>query len=252
VATIAWSQGPGIWLRAAVSGTARALLGTYQRGAQTFRSAPLLVALAVVPQFAQHAFEIQADMFDSKDAFRALQMDPVRWVFGNIKVAGLLSAMLLIARFWACGSVRRALLVPPRDLLRLVLLLGATFAADALFRTLGESLPALSWIATGLNLYAQFGLFLLLVAALLGDRELTLRDAFTRRWTTNLFLTLLLVAAFAPAALLHKANHALAFGATEPSVWGLMAFDSVVIGLLASLVGAAINVGYEVAPSRRP
>ena len=89
------------------------------------------------------------------------------------------------------------------------------------------------------------------VAALLGDRELGLRDALTRRWIASLFLIGLLATAFAPAALLHKATHELAFGAPEALVWAVMAFDSLVVGLLAALVGSALQVGHAAAPGLR-
>lgn len=248
---IAQQAGAGAWLRNAGREVIRAVLATYRKGGQAFQLAPALVLLAVLPQFAQHAYEINSGMFASKEAFRALQMEPTRWVFGYAKMAGLIAAMLLIARFWATGSAWRALLIPPRDLVRLALLMGVTFAVEYLLNALGKAVPVLSWPTTGLNLYAQLALFLLLVAALLGDRTLSVRQAFTQRWAANLFILLLLVAAFTPAALLHKATHVSAFGAAEPVVWGIMLFDSLVVGLLAALLGAAVSVGYETAPSWR-
>jgi hypothetical protein len=246
MATIAQNRGGG--LQGALVATARALLLVYRHGGESFRRAPALVALAVVPQFAQHAWEIEAGMFASVDAFRALQMDPTRWIFGYAKVAGLLAGIVLIARFWAKGSVRRAILVPPSDLLRVGLVFGATVAVDLLCKRLGEHIPMLDFTATAANMVLQFGLTFLLVAALLGDRETSLREALLQRWVATLFLVALAAAAFGPASVLHKATHTLAFGAPEAMVWAVMAVDSLIVGLLAALVGAALQIGHAIAP----
>lgn len=237
--------------RSALNGSAQAVLLLYRRGARAFQLAPVLVALAVVPQFVQHGWEIQAGMFASVEAFRSLQMEPDRWVFGYAKVAGLLAAIVLIARFWATGSLRQAVLMPPRDLLRFVLVFGATFLVELASRQVSAWLPLLAPVATAANLLLQFALTFLLVATLLGDRETGLRQAILQRWIATLFLVALVAAAFGPASLLHKATHELAFGAPEALVWVIMAFDSLVVGLLAALVGAALQIGHAAAPSFR-
>jgi hypothetical protein len=212
MATVATKGQDETALESAVRGTVAALVATYRLGGRTFAAAPALVALAVVPQFAQHAWEIEAGMFASVDAFRALQMDPTRWIFGYAKVAGLLAGFVMIARFWEVGSVRRAILVPPRDLLRFGLVFGATVAVDFLCKQLGQHIPMLKFAAAAANLIVQFGLTFLLVAALLGDRGTSLREAVLHRWVATLFLVALAAGAFGPASLLHKATHTLAFG----------------------------------------
>lgn len=110
--------------RSAVGGTAQTVLASYRRGGLTLVAAPAIVALIVVPEFAQHVAEIQLGMFESKEAFKALSNDPTRWAFGYVKVAGVVLATLATARFWALGSVRRALLVSPGTLLRTLFAIG--------------------------------------------------------------------------------------------------------------------------------
>ena len=73
----------------------------------------------------------------------------------------------------------------------------------------------------------------------------------TRSWAYLPLLLLLLAAGFAPAQILHGLNHSWALGQPPALVWALMIFDSLVVGLLASLVGSAMYVAYAVF-HRRP
>lgn len=235
----------GGFMRAArrIGGT---IADTYRHGGRAVVAAPLLLAIAVVPEGAQHVAEIRLGMFDSVDAFRALANDPTRWAFGYFKVAGFVIAILAVARFWAVGSIRRALLVPPRDLLRLVVALGLTVAASLPFEWAGrQGLPtALNFALQAVSAVIQTGLLLYVAAALFGDRDVTLRTAFTERWPSALVMTLAAAAAFIPAQALHMANHKLAMAQAAPVVWMLMAWDALWVGLLAALVGSALYAGY--------
>ena len=62
--------------------------------------APAVLALVVIPEFAQHVVEIRIGMFESAEAARSLQNEPTRWAFGYIKIAGLVLTFLAAARFW--------------------------------------------------------------------------------------------------------------------------------------------------------
>lgn len=224
-----------------------AIVETYRLGGRTFVAAPLIVAIAVVPEAAQHVAEIEIGMFESREAFRALADDPRRWIFAYAKVAGLVIAMLAVARFWALGSTRNALLMSPATWLRLGVAMALTFAAELPFnwiRAQGFGTPA-DAAATTFSVLIQAGLLVYLVATLLDDRAVSLRAAFTERWPTALVMTLLAALAFVPAQALHMANHSWALGRPDAVVWALMAFDSLLVGLLAALVGSALYVGYR-------
>lgn len=230
----------------AIRGTGRALLDTYRLGGRAFVVAPVLVAIAVVPEFVQHVAEIRLGMFDSLADARALANDPTRWRFGYAKLAGFGLSILLVARFWATGSVRRAVLMPPLALVRLLLafavLMGVGWAFEQLVaRT--DSTPA--WLAVSIVSWSlQMGLTVWLVAALVEDDETSVTTAFTRRLPSALLLTLLLAAAFFPAQIVHGLNHKFALGQPDAVVWALMVWDSAVVGLIAALTGSALWVGY--------
>lgn len=219
----------------------------YRRGGRGVRAAPWLAAIAIVPEAVQHVIEIRLGMFESLAAFRALGGAAIRWDVGYVKIAGLVIAMLAMARFQAFGSMRRALLPPAATAVRVLGLVVLTAAVSVACSWLGARTGIAGAVGFGiLSFVVQSGLVLLLVAALVEDRTLAWGAAFTTHLPSALVLTLYLAVAFVPAQLLHMANHRLALGQGAPAVWGLMAFDAVWVGLLASLAGAALFVGSRV------
>lgn len=219
----------------------------YRRGGRAMAAAPWLAAIVILPEAAQHVVEVKLGMFQSLAAFRALGNEAIRWNFGYVKIAGTVLAMLAMARFQATGSARSAVRPPAWAVVRIIVLVALTSAVSVACHWLAELTGIVG--AVGFNLLSfviQAALTLSLVAALVEDRTLTWRAAFTTHWPSALVLTLYLAVAFVPAQLLHMANHRLALGQAAPVVWGLMAFDAVWVGLLASLAGAALFVGSRV------
>ena len=97
----------------------------------------------------------------------------------------------------------------------------------------------------------------LMLAGLFGDRTTPIRAMWRRSWPWAVLMVLLLVLAFMPAQWLHGMNHKWAFGAHPATVWALMAFDSLLVGLLAGLTGTAFYLGYaafrdSVSPNPNP
>ena len=229
----------------AIRGTWRGIYDTYRLGGRTMVAAPAIVAIAILPELAQHVVEISLGMFSSMADFRAHSADPLRMGFGYAKVAGLLIAVLLTARFWALGSIRAAISIGATTILRVVLAVALTtiaaFAIEALEARVASPIAILLSIG---SILLQAGLTLYAVGALLEDRSMTLAQVFSRYWPTAIVMTILLAAAFGPAQALHMANHKLAIGQPAIIVWGLMAFDGVFVGLFAALLGAALYVGH--------
>jgi hypothetical protein len=240
-----------IW--SAARGIARSLFDTYRLGGTMFWAAPAIVAVAVLPEFAQHVAEICLGMFDSREAARAIADSPVRWGFGYGKIAGLVLAMLLTARFWACGrSVRRAFLVSLPTLVRTAAAIAVMVLSGGALDYVARQLPPSA--GTAVTLFAavfQAGLSLWVIAQLLEDRDITLRRALTTHLPTAALLLLLFGAAMAPAQLLHGLNHRLALGQPDALVWGLMIFDSLLVGLMAVLAGSGFYVAFRAAPTWR-
>lgn len=90
---------------------------------------------------------------------------------------------------------------------------------------------------------ASLPLFVLIVAGLRGDAATTLRSIYRVGWLGALRALLFAAPLWIPLQWLHGMNHQWAFGAADPQVWGLMAFDSVVVGLMAVMAGTAIHHG---------
>ena len=86
---------------------------------------------------------------------------------------------------------------------------------------------------------------MLLVAGLVGDRKATIGSVYRSGWGAALRIVLLSAVVLVPLMAWHSFNHALAIGAHPALVWGLMVFDSLLIGLLAAGWGTAIHHGYQ-------
>jgi hypothetical protein len=240
-------------LGSAAAGTLRAAAATFRLAALAGWRAPAIFALAVLPELAQHAAEIQLGMYDSKAAFRAAAEDPLRWFFAYPKIAGFVLAILLTARFWSAGSARQAVLIGPRTLLKLLFAIGLTIVAELPFKWLKAASGAaeIDMALTALSSAIQAGLIVYLVGTLIGDGANSLRTAFTRRWPSALLLVLLAALVFVPGQALHMGNHLAAFGQPPALVWALMLFDSVWVGFMACGIGSALFVAYRAGPTWR-
>ena len=218
---------------------------TFVGGTRLFLLAPLIPLIAIVPEFLQHIVEIKLGMFVSTDAFRALAMDPTRWTFGYAKVAGLILAMFAAARYWGGARERwwdlRTIAWRP-FLIALAWNSALTIAMFVIGNRLSATVkPAFDAVMT----ITSLPMLVWLVGPLLGDATMTLRRAYTRGWGRLLLMALLAVAAFWPASQLHQWDHRWAMGAAPTMVWVMMAWDAVVVGLIACWTGAALGAGYR-------
>lgn len=69
--------------------------------------APLIPMLVVLPEAIQHVAEIRIGMFDDIATARAVSEDPRRMVWGYLKIAGLVLAILAAIRFWGARDEGR-------------------------------------------------------------------------------------------------------------------------------------------------
>jgi hypothetical protein len=234
----------------------RAVASLYPRGASMLWLAPAVLALVVIPEFAQHVVEIRIGMFESAEAARSLQNEPTRWAFGYIKIAGLVLTFLAAARFWWTRE-HGGRWWDVRDLAWSRLALGAliVFGVGSLPELLRGTLDERTVTILGAvwMLLTLPGLFILL-AGLFGDRATPIAAMWRRGWPWLLLTAVLLVLAFAPASWLHGMNHRWAMGAAPAVLLGLMIWDSLLVGLLAGLVGTALHLGYAgfAAHQRKP
>ncbi len=228
-------------------GTGRAFVDLLRHGFSLFWIAPLVVAIPVLPELIQHIAEIQLGMFESREAFAALAQDPTRWAFGYAKLAGLAVGFFAAARFLWCAAhggrwydlrqIAWGRFVGGFILFMLIGSLGQ-IAGMATGKTMHE---AVDWVMSLVSLPALF----LTLAGLFGDRTTTVQAMIRYCWPFVLLLVVLAAAGFAPLQALHSMNHEWAFGAHPAIVWALMIFDSLVVGGLATMVGAAMFIGYD-------
>lgn len=234
-------------MRTFFASAGRALLALYPNGISLLWLAPGILALVVIPEFAQHVAEVRLGMFDSMEAFRAHQLDASRMAFGYAKVAGLLAAILAAARYWMLrGSDRRWW--NPRDVAwgRLALGFLVFFGIGSLPELLPERMDQMPHQALGWAwmIATLPGLFIML-AGLSGDRQTPLKAMWTKAWPWIVLTLLLAALGFGPAAWLHQMNHSWASGAGTLLLWSLMVWDSLLVGLLAGLAGTGLGLGYR-------
>lgn len=214
-------------------------------GFRIWMLAPLIPALIVLPEFAQHVFEIQIGMFESREVGRSVSNDPTRWAFGYVKIAGLLLSILATIRFWGAASNGRrwwnlTSVAWKNVLIAVVLIMLTTLPGTLLEDVIGAERAG--WIDIALAL-ATLPLIVLLVRGISGDHAAKLRDVFRHDWFAAVRLLVFLAMIWVPLQYLHGKNHDWAFGAQDTLVWLLMIFDSVVVGLIATLAGTAIHHG---------
>jgi len=217
----------------------------FRDGFRIWLLAPVIPALIVLPEFAQHVIEIQIGMFDNREAGQALANDPVRWTFGYAKLAGLVLAILATLRFWGATSnggywwglrsIAWKNLLIAFGLIALTGLPGL-FLEDRI----GEQSTGLINTALGL---ATLPLIVLLVHGLSGNRDASLRSVFRHDWFAAVRIVVFTAIVWIPLQYLHGKNHDWAFGAPDALVWAVMIFDSIIVGLIATLAGTAIHHG---------
>lgn len=225
----------------------RSLVEQYRKGFALFIVAPSVLALIIIPEFAQHIAEIQLGMFDSLAAAKAISNDSTRWAFGYVKLAGLVLAFFAAARFWWTQQHGGkwwdvSQMHWSNFVIGAVLFVGIGMLAEP-FKGYFPATPFMllqilvSVLSMPMLFYALSGLF--------GDGAVTLKQAMTKSWRYLPLLLLLLATGFAPAQILHGLNHSWALGQHSGLVWALMIFDSLVVGLLAGLVGTGLYVAYS-------
>ncbi len=232
---------------AALRSILSAIAEQFRLGISIFWIGPLVAALVVVPEFAQHVAEIYLGMFDGREAAIAASQDPLRMGFGYVKIAGLVLTFIASARFWWCRThggrwydVRQ--IAWGRLVMGFVLFMGIGSLSELHAPLTGNEAPLWMIIAASV---ASLPFLFVMLAGLFGDRVITWKTLVLKSWRWLLLLALLLVLCYAPLFWLHGMNHKWAMGAPDAAIWVLMIFDALVVGAMATLVGAALFVCYD-------
>lgn len=232
--------------RSAIVGVGQGIYDTYRLGGRAVLLAPAIASIAALAECAQHIAEIAMGMFDNKNAAHLVAKSAIRWDFGYIKIAAFVIAILLTARLLnKSGSFSGAINVKPNVLLKtiasIVTLMTVAFGIEWLTKgTIGPvsyTVSAISWIL-------QAGLIVWIMSIWLEDTDQSLKRSFISLLPTAVVMMVLFLAAMLPFQALHAVDHKLAFGQPRPIIWLIMAFDAVVVGLMASVAGSALYVGF--------
>lgn len=231
-------------MRNAVSRLINGLKVTLVGGLSLFLLAPFIPLISIIPEFAQHVAEIRLGMFASEEAFAAEAMSEERWFFAYFKIAGLLIALLAAARFLG-GAGKRWWNLRTIAWKQFLIALAANIAVIAIGAGAAQLFEGEVPLYIDIPFQiATLPLLIYLVGPLLGDRTMTLRRAYTTGWVATIMAAAFSLITWGPAQLLHQYNHTLAMGQSDAIVWTLMIFDSLLVGLMACWMGAALAAGY--------
>lgn len=216
-------------------------------GIAIFWLAPIIPAIIMLPEFIQHIAEIRLGMFESEAAFKALASSSDRMVWGYLKIAGLLLSLLAAVRFW--GARERGQkwwdlrqLAWLNLIIAIVLIIVTSLPELLLTPIVGADMAGYISLAI---LIATLPLLALLAAGLVGDKATNLKTIFRSGWGASIRIIIYAAAVWAPLQWIHSQNHSWAIGQSDAIVWALMIFDTIVVGLLAMMAGAAIHHGYS-------
>lgn len=205
-----------------------------------WRSAPWVVLPAVVTELLQHRAEVNLGMFASREAFAMLAMAPERWWWGGWKLAAL--GLAVLAGLWLWCRRDGAQVLWGR--------LGLAVALNVLAMlpgvlTQGRVDPVTGMAGSLLVNLIALPLLPFTVGALAGDARMTLRTAWTRGWWPALRMALVLAAGYLPLQALHLYNHHLAIGQDGAALWAVLAWDSLLVGVMGGWMATALHHGYR-------
>ena len=221
-------------------------------GPRLFLLAPLIPLLAIVPEAAQHVLEFKLGMFASMAAFKAHQMDHLRWAFGIPKLIAYWIAIFSAAVWWAgrfAPKDWRQGILWKRLGLALMLNAALAFAGIPLDRWLT---PTASMVVGSIMLLAWLPALIYLFGALFGDHAMTLRQSYRSGWLKLPAIVLYGCLAVLVPQRLHHFDHTLAMGKPSWMIFTLMSWDALWVGLMACWLGAAIAHGYGLGRDHSP
>lgn len=221
------------------------LLGAYLDSLRALRALPWLFGIIIAWEFAQHGVEVRLGMFESREIARAANDDGLRMVFGWIKMILIYVGAFFVIRHFA-GQRDGRRLDPPaiaaRRFLPYALYALAVFAAMFYAR---ELVPA----AQVDTLRGALGLGQVLIEPLLmgwvvaaatdGRIGNPLASARQVDWLYLLALPLFMLTRI-PIGLLHQQLNTWPMGRTGVELWGMLALDSIVVGLIVATAPAAM------------
>lgn len=212
----------------------------YRSGWAFMIACPLLFLVPVTVEMLQHAAEVWLGMYDSPAAAQATENHPLRLGFGMLKIAGLYIATYWATRFAASGHDHEA---PTRRdpvalrLFTVYLLVQMLLSALGLYAgTFGGKAMA---VETVLSLILAGILLAWGTAASLGNPAVGPVQSIRIAGFHGLWLGIFGFIATLPLMFAHYAFAVMAqiMQQGRAILWAILALDSLVVGLLASVMG---------------
>lgn len=238
------------------------LAQTCRLTARHFLALPLILALPVLAEAAQHIVEFKLGMFASVDGIQPGKETNIRMVIGGLKVMAILFATIVMVRFFLhdrnSGKAlqfsrpsRTAVLISilfTSALVAIITFAGPMIVAFAkkhlpfIPASVRRFLPMLALIAV---IYPFQKKTFSIMAAILDDTSMSAAqsEAASRAWMRDSWLTLLV--AVAPAMVLHYFLNSRAVDASASIQLTLLTADCLVVGVMAVLIAAATFITYQ-------
>lgn len=232
----------------------------YSRILELARRAPIIFLLPVFAELVQHLAEFNLGMFTARDGIEAGFETTVRLAFGAVKVMTIFIVILLAPRLWFYDfDLRRTLRPNWRNIRFFTIVVFAniflSLFTEGLRNTINlfintASMPAALELAVKLSpdfFVTIASLFILLwfVAGLIGDFEMTIGRSIRLMSSRILWAIYIFVLSIGPLYALHYALNFGAKGKSISAVAGMLAVDSIVVGVLGAALGAYLYVVYR-------
>jgi len=228
----------------------------YSESARFARAWPLLFALPLAAELAQHFVEYRIGMFASVEAMVALDGDPSRMTFGVVKVVTLLVFSYWVNRWLAYGGDgRRPVLGDRRSafLFAWVVALGLVTGGlqlfgGALLRPFGASdrmVLGVGLVFVSVMMAIDIYLTAWKVGAALGNGRLTIPASFRIMrgnfwWSLGFYIVMIL-----PLMIAHQLIGGMApLGRPDTILWPILIVDSLLVAYLGTVLAAT---GYLIA-----
>jgi len=210
------------------------------RGSISFLVAcPLLALVPVIFELLQHVVEVRIGMYDSLEAAKAVEQDPLRVGFGLLKVAALTLPGYWIVRFLVSRSPQFAASFDPvaARLFSIFFLFNLALAALQLFALPQTGIVVLTSFLVGMIiavLVAAWGVAAALGNSRIGPVQSVAIMARQLPWTFAYFVVVMM-----PLMIPHYAFAGLAILGPHSLVWPILIFDSLLVGWLTAVMVSA-------------
>ena len=217
--------------------------GAHIDGLRAMRALPLLFTAIILWEFAQHIVEVRIGMFESEEAMKAVSNDPTRMAFGWVKMILIYVGAFFVIRHLAGTRDGRSLQPIPAAFTRylpyMIYMLGCfalVFYARG-FIPESDVMAFRTTISLSQVFVEPFLMVWVVAAATDGAVRSPLASARRMGWL-YLFALPLFFFARLPINLAHQQLNQLAMGESGAMLWGLLALDSVVVGLIVAIIPA--------------